>query len=995
MSEKPGYEELEKRIQELEQIIANSTLKDPKSSNTTISESLLSCNDFDTRKSDLGDIVDTRAIQSMMENFYSLTKIGIAILDLHGKVLVATGWQDICTEFHRIHPETCKNCLESDLELSNGIEPGTFRLYKCKNNMWDMATPIVVGGRKAGNLYLGQFFFEDEPPDVETFKLQAQKYGFDENNYITALKRVPHWSRQTVDTVMSFYTKFSHLISELGYQNFLINQAMIEKDDLNERFAVATDSAQIGVWNLDLKNNLLVWDDWMYRIYGLHPENFEGAYEAWKKGLHPDDLIRADDEVQQAINGKTPFDTQFRIIRPDGDIRHVRAFARVVRDEEGIPIKMTGVNFDITDSKRAEETLRESEQRYHSLFENMLNGFAFCRLLYEEGRPHDFIYLDVNKAFEELTGLKNVVGKRVTEVIPDIKETAGELFDIYGRVAETGNPEQFDFDFTPLNIWLHISVYSPKKGYFIAVFENITDHKQADEALRASEEKFSKAFHGAPILMTISSVEDGRYLEVNDAFVNTTGYCREATLGKTSIEIGFITPEERNKIVEILKLENRVTNLELELIHADGSKITCLYSGEIIEVEGKRRLLTIASDISEWKQAEEERKKLYAQFLQAQKMESVGRLAGGVAHDFNNKLTVILGHVQMLLMEMEPENPIYESLEEIQDAAKGSSDLTRQLLAFARKQTIAPRELDLNETVEGMLKMLRRLIGEDIDLAWKPDTNLWLVKMDPAQTDQILANLSVNARDAIGGVGEVMMETKNVVLDDAYAAQHAGFVSGEFVMLAVSDNGCGMDKTTLKQVFEPFFTTKAAGKGTGLGLSTVYGIAKQNDGFVYVYSEPGKGTTFKIYMPRYHGDTIREASTKSEETPRSKGETILLVEDDPAILRIAGMMLERLGYSVLTAEGQEKTMEIAREHPGRIHLLMTDVVMPQMNGKELAEQVIKIRPETKTLFMSGYTANVIAHQGILGKGVHFIEKPFMTDGLAWKVREVLNDKRIF
>ncbi len=403
--------------------------------------------------------------------------------------------------------------------------------------------------------------------------------------------------------------------------------------------------------------------------------------------------------------------------------------------------------------------------------------------------------------------------------------------------------------------------------------------------------------------------------------------------------------------------------------------------------------IVVFLDVTERKQAEAEHEKLSAQFLQAQKMESIGRLAGGIAHDFNNKLGVILGRVQMVLMDMEPENPIYGDLEEVQDAAKGAADLTRQLLAFARKQTIAPRELDINEALEGMLKMLRRLIGEDIDLTWQPDTNLWPVKMDPAQIDQILANLTVNARDSIDGVGKIGIETKNRVLNDAYCAKRNETIPGEFVMLAVSDNGCGMEKEILDQIFEPFFTTKGIGKGTGLGLSTVYGIVKQNHGFISVYSEPEKGTTFKIYIPRYQGGPALETVAGLEETPRGDGETILLVEDDPGILRMARMMLERLGYAVLTASSPYEAMETAGEHSGEIHLLMTDVVMPRMDGKDLAERVMKIRPETGTLFMSGYTANAIAHHGILDEGVNFIEKPFMSDRLARKVRAVLDGVR--
>jgi len=340
---------------------------------------------------------------------------------------------------------------------------------------------------------------------------------------------------------------------------------------------------------------------------------------------------------------------------------------------------------------------------------------------------------------------------------------------------------------------------------------------------------------------------------------------------------------------------------------------------------------------------------------------------------------------------VDPNDPLHADLQEILTAARRSTDITRQLLAFARKQTVAPRVLDLNETLEEMLKMLRQLIGEDIDLAWLPKANLWLVKMDPAQIDQILANLCVNAQDAIAGVGKVTIETDKVTFDAAYCADHAGFVPGEFVLLAVSDNGCGMDKETQDKLFEPFFTTKGVGQGTGLGLATVYGIVKQNDGFINVYSEPEKGTTFKIYLPRHAGETEEISVESVAEIPKGRGETVLVVEDDFSILKLANKILDGLGYNVLIARSPNEAIVLAEEHAGALDILITDVVMPEMNGKELAGRVHALCPDIKTLFMSGYTANVIAHRGVLEEGVNFIQKPFSIKDLAAKVRAVLDN----
>jgi signal transduction histidine kinase len=385
-----------------------------------------------------------------------------------------------------------------------------------------------------------------------------------------------------------------------------------------------------------------------------------------------------------------------------------------------------------------------------------------------------------------------------------------------------------------------------------------------------------------------------------------------------------------------------------------------------------------------------EHRRLTSQLKQAQKMESVGRLAGGVAHDFNNMLGVILGHVELAMGRISPEETVHQDLEKIRESAMRSADLTRQLLTFARKQIISPKVLDLNKTVDSMLTMLGRVIGENIRLVWHPGDDLWPVKMDPSQIDQILVNLCVNARDAISEVGTITIQTGRKILDQVYCDHHPGFVPGEFVQLTVSDDGAGMDQETRKNLFEPFFTTKAVGKGTGLGLATVYGIVKQNHGFINVYSEPGMGAVFKIYLPR-HILTDQDNAFDNQEPAQSVpagNETVLLVEDEPAILEVTGLMLESLGYEVLSADTPGKALALAEANE-TIHLLLTDVVMPEMNGKDLASRVCAMYPNLKCLFMSGYTADVIAHHEVLDKEVHFLQKPFSKEELAARVRNVL------
>jgi len=514
--------------------------------------------------------------------------------------------------------------------------------------------------------------------------------------------------------------------------------------------------------------------------------------------------------------------------------------------------------------------------------------------------------------------------------------------------------------------------------------EDVTVRKQAEESLREINERFSIAFNNAPIMISISNLDDGKYLDVNQKYLDVSGFSREEVIGKNSIELGWISESDREELKYNILRYSKIHDHLLNLKTKSGQTVICKYWGDIINVAGEKRLLSVALDITEHHLIEQ-------QLLQAQKMESVGRLAGGVAHDFNNLLTVILGCTHLSLSETEPTHPLYEYLKSIQTAANKSADLTQQLLAFARKQAIEPKVLDLNDTVSGMLKMLQRLIGENTQLTWQPANNLWPVKADPSQIDQILANLCVNARDSINDIGTITIQTGNSVVDEGYGAEHAEVIPGEYVNISVRDNGCGMDKETMAHIFEPFFTTKGIGEGTGLGLATVYGAAKQNNGFVNVYSEPGIGTTFTIYLPRYVGSTD-QTSTKGQTQPAPRGlDTILLVEDEPAILNMVTMLLQKQGYTVLAANTPGEATSLASEHSGKIDLLITDVIMPGMNGKDLAHNLMSLNPKLKCLFMSGYTADAISHHGVLEEGMNFIHKPFSLPDLAVKVRKVLDN----
>jgi len=535
------------------------------------------------------------------------------------------------------------------------------------------------------------------------------------------------------------------------------------------------------------------------------------------------------------------------------------------------------------------------------------------------------------------------------------------------------------------------------KRLLMFVYMDITDKKEADEALRVSESYNKVLFHGSRIPLAVLDPESGCFIDANQAAVQIYGFeHREDLVGKEPKDLSPPTQDggrpSKSMAQDMIRRGVAEGSLVFEWQHhrPDGT----VWDAEIHMMSffhHNRCLVQLSlEDITHRKEAEHEREKLQAQLVQSQKMESIGRLAGGVAHDFNNMLSVIVGHAELVLLKSDPAYPLNPHIQSIMEAALRSADLTRQLLAFARKQTVTPKVLDLNQTVEGMLKMVRRLIGEDIELIWMPGNRTGKINMDPTQIDQLLVNLCVNARDAVGENGRITIETDVAEVDATFCGDMGECRPGSYMLLSVSDNGSGIAPDLLPHLFEPFFTTKGMGKGTGLGLATVYGIVKQNDGWVQVQSELGKGTCFRIYLPALNGKEERTTDLQQSPAPEPGTETILLVEDEAMILDIGKTMLESLGYRVLAASTPGEAIDLAREHAGEIHLLLTDVIMPEMNGRDLAKQLLSLYPSIKRLFMSGYTADVIAHHGVLDEGVHFLQKPFTLGSLRRKVREALD-----
>ncbi|MDZ7724607.1 MAG: PAS domain S-box protein [candidate division KSB1 bacterium] len=643
--------------------------------------------------------------------------------------------------------------------------------------------------------------------------------------------------------------------------------------------------------------------------------------------------------------------------------------------------------------RKAQAEIEAGRARYFDLYDLAPVGYA---TISEKG-----LILEANLTAATLLSVNRgeLVKQPISRFI--LKEDQDIYYLHRKKLFETGEPQECELRLVKpdgASFWAHLTATATQAedGAPVCrvVLSDITERKQAEETLEREHTMLSRTEAVAHVGSWQWEVE-GDKVTWSDELFRIFGLEPAEEAPSFTEHQTFYVPEDRTRLLKAVEecLSNGVPyDLEVRVMRADGQLHHCVVRGipELGDDGAVKRLYGSLHDVTERKQAEEAREKLQAQLTQAQKMESVGRLAGGVAHDFNNMLMGIMGYADFCREEIGKDHPIQEYLDEITQSAQRSANLTRQLLAFARKQTIVPHVLDLNDAVKNMLKMLRPLIGEDIDLVWAPGANLCPVKVDPGQIDQILANLCVNARDAIAGAGKVTIETENVSIDEKYCETHADLQPGEFVMLAVSDDGTGMDSETLANIFEPFFTTKGVGEGTGLGLATVYGIVKQNKGFVSVYSEPGGGTTFSIYLPRIVEETAN-AKRKIPTGSRLGGtETILLVEDEKSIRVTVDLFLQDLGYTVLTAESPEAALLLATRHKDGIDLLLTDVVMPGMSGRELAEELAGGDSHMKVIYMSGYTANMIAHRGILDDNVHFVSKPITRDELAAKVRETLD-----
>ncbi|HKV40061.1 MAG TPA: ATP-binding protein, partial [Blastocatellia bacterium] len=572
---------------------------------------------------------------------------------------------------------------------------------------------------------------------------------------------------------------------------------------------------------------------------------------------------------------------------------------------------------------------------------------------------------------------------------PDDRQWA---LDLCLKATAEGRDHEFKYRMMASNgqaVWLHdfvtVAVEDNRAVKLQGVMVDITDRELAQEALRKSEEEH-RVFFELDLAANFVSTPEGRLLKCNPAFARMFGFDSvEQALDSGGSSV-YLSPQARSSFLALLESRKRLERFEEDLRRRDGTTIHVI-ENVIGSFDAQGRLTEIRGYLMD----DTERRKIEEQLRESQKLEAIGRLAGGIAHDFNNVLTVVLGYSQLMLRKMPRSDPGYAEALEIRVAGERAAALTNQLLAFSRRQILQPTVLNLSDVVANLDKMLRRIIGEDIDLITVADPAAGMVKADPGQIEQVIINLAVNARDAMPDGGRLTIETANVYLDESYAANHISVKPGAYVMVAVSDNGAGMDEEIMSHIFEPFFTTKESGKGTGLGLSTVYGIVKQSGGNIWVYSEPERGSTFKVYLPCVDEDVNPAVHPRLAESEHRGTEIVLLVEDETPVRQLAVRGLREAGYTVLEASGATEALRLIAEPANQqIEIVVTDVIMPGMGGKELADQVKTIRPDVKVLFVTGYTDNAIVHHGYLDAGIDVLQKPFTPSALARRVREVLD-----
>jgi PAS domain S-box-containing protein len=875
--------------------------------------------------------------------------------------------------------------------------------------MWDIATPIIMGNRHVGNVFVGQFFFSDESLDYKLFRAQARRYGFNEGEYIAALKAVPRLSKETIDAGMDFFIKLADMLSKLSYSNIKLARSLSERDRLMDslreseaRFRRLFNAAAVPLCFVDGQGKLVDTNDRFVEIFGYTRKEVSTLGDWWKASC-PDPEYRrwAQDawnaSLQRAMANKGDIDPMECLATcKNGKVRTLMISGLMIGDN------FLATFYDITENKQAEAILRMNEARLsnalkiahlgHWEYDNQKDLFVF----------NDHLYNVLRTTAEQEGGYTMSSAQYLERFVhPDDRSMVMNIFFRPLKTADDHYSNQLEHrmiyadgqsGYTSIRF---IVAKDDKNGHvkIYGVNQDITERKRAEEALQKREAQYQLIANNTTDFIWLYDLDMDRFIYVSPSVEILRGFKVEEALSQSMKTV--LTPASYRIIKENLPKRMaafeagddsvRTRTDEVGLMRKDGSIVTtemvttliCDKQNHVSQLQG------IARDITE-------RKSLQTQLVQAQKMEAIGRLAGGVAHDFNNLLTIILGYSKSLIDRFSKDDSVREELEHIRNAGNRATALTSMLLAFSRKQILQPKVIDLKPLIQESLKLIHRLIGEDIELIADLASDLGHVKVDSVQMNQVIMNLIINSRDAMPLGGKLIFKARNVRLENDNASANAGFCKSEYVMLAISDTGMGMDSEIKSHIFEPFFTTKAIGKGTGLGLATVYGIINQSGGSITVDSEPKRGATFTIYLPIV--DRAEESIESCEVMTVNGSETILLVEDDNGVRKLASLYLRQKGYTVLEADNGPNALRIAEEYGGIIHLLITDMIMPGgMNGIELIKAVQRFHPNIGTLIVTGYIGELTI--GAQNPDSSILQKPFTADDLTRRAWAVLQERK--
>ena len=987
----------------------------------------------------LADIIDRQAFQTIMEDFYSLTNISNAIIDTSGEVLIAVGWQDICVQFHRLNPVTLKNCLESDLLLTNGIPKGEFRAYRCKNNLWDMATPIEVEGRHLGNVFLGQFFYDDEMPDRELFRRQARQYGFDEKAYLEALERVPRWSRENVRAVMKFYAGITDLISSLSYGKSRLDQALSQKEQALRRVAESEKqqrailrTAMDGFYIIDMEGKLLDVNETYCRMSGY------SARELLAMRIHDLNVAQTAEEVLSTIRdviqkGQDRFETRHR--RKDGTLFDVEASIQYQATQGGRIVVFVR---DITERKQAEMLSRHNEARLQSIANIVQYRAATTQALLDHALDEAIkltdsaigficLYNEMDAEFRLTTWSKNAMEQcRVIDPPSCFKlDQTGIWGEAVRRRApfilndvQGENPLKKAYPHGHVHLSRFMSVPVLKNERIVAIvgvankscdYGNMDalqltllmdavwtsiDMKKGEDELRDSEKRYRELFESSRDGVVFVDTQ-ARIMNANKAYCDMLGYTLEELKGKESFYA--LTPPrwhawEQNEIwPKLLRHEGYSDIYNKEYIHKNGTVFPIeLQAYSAFGPAGQTEYLWgVVRDVTDRKRAEEEKVKLETQLQRLQKMESIGTLAGGIAHDFNNILTPILAHCDMMLDDLAGCEHLERHALSIRQSAQRAAKLVKQILTFSRQSEAEKRPMKLQSIIHEVAPLLRNLIPSNIEILLNVEETGDVVMADASQMHQVLMNLATNAYQAMeksGGKLEIGLRT---VHDGSGIPCEGAMIPGQYLDWYVSDTGTGIEEKDIGRIFDPYFTTKEPGKGTGLGLAISYGIIKKHGGAICVSSRPGEGSAFHVYLPVLENEFVaRPAGPKA--AIQGGTEHLLFVDDEYEILDATVSMLRRLGYQVTARTGSIDALAVFRNDPGRFDIVITDMTMPNLSGIQLAEEIHQLRPELPIILCTGFSQqiddNKLRQSGITA----LLMKPIIREQLAAMLRNVLD-----